>query len=342
MAFAEGLVRCEDPQVWDRFVAGASDGTLMQSWSWGELKEPFGWAPRRYLWLRDGQIAGAVSVLRRSLRGGFSLHYAPRGPVLDGRLKEWPAFWQALRGELARAGGTTFKVDPEWTSEAGRTVLRAVGGVAGAVPIQHQATMIVDITGGPAAFARFTSSARRNMRLAERDGVTIDVGSNGQALQVFYDLLRQTGESRHFVVRPSAYYEQLLQLFAARDQGAIYLARYEGHPVAASLMLTYGRRLFYLYSGSSDCGRRLRAPYLIQKRAIEDAQARGCATYDMWGVPLDPAPSHPGYGYYHFKSMFNGRALQYVGLYDLPVRQPMASALRVVERVANRRAVAFV
>jgi lipid II:glycine glycyltransferase (peptidoglycan interpeptide bridge formation enzyme) len=52
----------------------------------------------------------------------------------------------------------------------------------------------------------------------------------------------------------------------------------------------------------------------------------------MWGVPLDPAPEHPGYGYYVFKTRFNGELIRYIGLYDLPIRQPLAAALRLGER----------
>ncbi|MDQ6876205.1 MAG: aminoacyltransferase, partial [Candidatus Dormibacteraeota bacterium] len=113
------LVACTDPTTWDAFVSAASDGSILQSWSWGELKERYGWEPTRYLWIREGSVRGAVSVLRKSLPGGLAMHYAPRGPVLNKHFAEWPQLWAALRRRLALQGGTVLKVDPEWPAESG-------------------------------------------------------------------------------------------------------------------------------------------------------------------------------------------------------------------------------
>src|SRR5438105_1222009 len=225
------LLTCDDPAGWDAFVSRASDASLLQSWAWGSLKSRHGWkAVTRYLWSESGGTQGGISVLRRPLPGGLSLHYAPRGPVLNGRLDEWPGFWQALRERLGKEGGTILKVDPEWSSPSEAAALEAVGGRPSRLPIQNQATMLVDITGSAAA------------------------------------------------------------------------------------------------------GRKVKPTYLMHWRAIEDGQRRGCTEYDMWGVPLDPNPEHAGYGYYTFKSRFNGTVVRFVGLYDLPVNRATALTARLVER----------
>ena len=125
------LVACTDPTAWDAFIAGANDGSILQSWAWGELKSRYGWEPTRYLWIRAGRVHAAISVLRRSLPGGLAMHYAPRGPVLDDQFDEWLHLWPALRRRLALQGGTVLKVDPEWRREVlpvlvRRTVRRAL------------------------------------------------------------------------------------------------------------------------------------------------------------------------------------------------------------------------
>ena len=78
--------RHTDAQVWDRFVAQARDGSILQSWAWGELKSRYGWEPTRYFWVRAGKVRGAVSVLRKPLPGGFAAllraaRACPRQPV---------------------------------------------------------------------------------------------------------------------------------------------------------------------------------------------------------------------------------------------------------------------
>src|SRR2546423_10887737 len=98
------LTTCEDASAWDAFVSQARDGSILQSWAWGSLKARYGWRVARYFWIVGDRPAAAASVLRRGLPGGFALDYAPRGPVLDGNLEQWPAFWQSLREQLAAEG----------------------------------------------------------------------------------------------------------------------------------------------------------------------------------------------------------------------------------------------
>lgn len=329
------LAVCEEASVWDAFVSRASDSSLLQSWAWGSLRARYGWGVTRYLWLDRGRPLGAIAVLRRPLAGGFALHYAPRGPILDGHLEEWPALWQTLRTELRRAGGTILKIDPEWTSPEQRAALEAVGGRMSRHPIQHQATLLVDISGGDAALMRFKASTRRNIRAGERQGVVVEASDAPAAVDAFYMLLRESAARRRFVIRPRAYYQDVVAAFRERGQVAIYLARYRGRLCAGAVMMFFGGRLIYLVGGTSLETKGLKPGYLVHWRAIEDAQKRGCSRYDMWGVPLEPTPDHPGYGYYVFKSRFNGELVRYIGLYDLPVRELMARGIRLVERVAR-------
>jgi lipid II:glycine glycyltransferase (peptidoglycan interpeptide bridge formation enzyme) len=307
----------------------------LQAWAWGSLKSRYGWGVQRYFWVDGETPIGAVAVLRRSLPGGLALNYGPRGPVLDGRLDQWPAFWQALRERLAQEGGTVLKVDPEWSTDAERAVLTGSGALPGRHPIQHQATMLVDISGGDEAMMRLKESTRRNIRAGIKHGITVEASQASAAMDSFYELLQETAAREQFTIRRRDYYQDLLSLFRERGQVAVYLARHQDRLLAGAVMLFFGPRLVYLYGGTRSDARDLKPGYLLHWRAIEDAQRRGCATYDMWGVPLDPQPGQRGYGYYVFKSRFNGRMVRFIGLYDLPVNRAAALTIRLAERFAR-------
>jgi lipid II:glycine glycyltransferase (peptidoglycan interpeptide bridge formation enzyme) len=329
------LTTCLDASVWDAFVSQASDGSVLQSWAWGALKSRYGWRATRYLWTEGGAPVAAASVLRRRFPGGLALDYAPRGPVLGRRLEQWPGFWQALRDHLARDGGTVLKVDPEWTSDPQRSALQQAGGRPSRHPIQHQATMVVDIRGGDEALRRLKESTRRNIRQGEREGITVEASEGSAAMDSFYELLSETAAREHFTIRPVAYYQDLLSLFRERGQAAVYLARRADRLLAGAIMLFYGSRLIYLYGGTRTDARELKPGYLLHWRAIEDAQRRGCTSYDMWGVPLNPQPGQRGYGYYVFKSRFNPQMVRFIGLYDLPINRAATLTIRLAERFAR-------
>jgi lipid II:glycine glycyltransferase (peptidoglycan interpeptide bridge formation enzyme) len=329
------LRTCDDASAWDAFVSRARDASPLQAWAWGSLKSRYGWRVARYFWV-DGAIPiAAAAVLRRSLPGGLGLNYAPRGPILDGRLDQWPAFWQALRDRLAQEGGTVLKVDPEWTTDAERAALTESGALPSRHPIQHQATMLVDISGGDEAMARLKESTRRNIRNGIKQGIRVDASESSAAMDSFYALLVETANREQFTIRSRAYYQDLLSLFRERGQVGVYLARQDERLLAGAVMLFFGSKLVYLYGGTRDDAKDLKPGYLLHWRAIEDAQARGCTTYDMWGVPLDPQPGQRGYGYYVFKSRFNGRMVRFIGLYDLPVNRAATLTIRLAERFAR-------
>ncbi|MDQ6712571.1 MAG: peptidoglycan bridge formation glycyltransferase FemA/FemB family protein [Candidatus Dormibacteraeota bacterium] len=329
------LRTCDDASTWDAFVSQARDASLLQAWAWGTLKSRYGWGIQRYFWVDRGTPIGATAVLRRSLPGGLALNYAPRGPILNGRLDQWPTFWQALRERLSQDGGTVLKVDPEWTTEEERLVLTQSGALPSRHPIQHQATWQVDISGGDEAMMRLKQSTRRNIRAGIKQRITVEASEASAAMDSFYELLRETSAREQFTIRSRAYYQDLLTLFRERGQVAVYLARHEDRLLAGAVMLFFGSKLVYLYGGTREEAKDFKPGYLLHWRAIEDAQRRGCTTYDMWGVPLDPQPGQRGYGYYVFKSRFNGRMVRFIGLYDLPVKRAAALTIRLAERFAR-------
>ncbi|HVH64492.1 MAG TPA: peptidoglycan bridge formation glycyltransferase FemA/FemB family protein [Candidatus Acidoferrum sp.] len=329
------LATCDDASAWDAFISQARDGSVLQSWAWGSLKSRYGWRPSRYFWLGDGRPSAAISVLRRGLPGGFQLCYAPRGPILNGNLAQWPAFWAALRERLSGEGGTVLKVDPEWTSEAERATLQATGALSSRHAIQHQATIVVDISGGDEALMRLKESTRRNIRTGARQGITVEASDASAAMDTFYGLLEETAGREHFTIRPLSYYQDLLVTFRERGQIGVYLARQDDRLLAGAVMVFFGSRLIYLYGGTRTDAKDLKPGYLLHWRAIEDAQRRGCVTYDMWGVPLNPQPGQRGYGYYVFKSRFNGALVRFIGLYDLPVKRAATLTIRLAERFAR-------
>jgi len=97
------LRTCDDASAWDALVCQAGDASVLQAWAWGSLKSRYGWGVQRYFWSDRGVPIAGAAVLRRSLPGGLALNYAPRGPILNGRLDQ-----SDVRGKVVLVDFYTF------------------------------------------------------------------------------------------------------------------------------------------------------------------------------------------------------------------------------------------
>ena len=86
------------------------------------------------------------------------------------------------------------------------------------------------------------------------------------------------------------------------------------------MVFRFGKTAYYLFGGSSDLKRELMPNYLLHWQAMLDFRALGCDTYDWWGIPEEPAPDHPWFGLYRFKTGFGGETVRYTGLYEHVLR----------------------
>ncbi|MFN2613320.1 MAG: lipid II:glycine glycyltransferase FemX [Actinomycetota bacterium] len=313
----------------DAAVAASPLADSMQSFAWGEVKRAGGWHPLRLL-VEDtsGTVRAACSILRTvPARGVPPLLYAPRGPVLDyGDTEALRALLDAIR---ARARGAfMFKCDP--AIEAGSDAARALAGArlrpvrTGAFGgVQPTAVMVLDIDREPEKILEgFKSKWRYNIRLAERKGVKVRPGGAND-LGAFYDILIETARRDGFTVRNRAYFQTLWRELGPQRQLKLFMAEFEGRPVAGILLMCMGGRAIHVYGASSDRDRNVMPNHLLQWTAIRWAHDAGYKIYDFRGVsPVrDGKAVEPHIaGLNRFKEGFGARYVEYAGEFDLPLR----------------------
>jgi lipid II:glycine glycyltransferase (peptidoglycan interpeptide bridge formation enzyme) len=97
----------------------------------------------------------------------------------------------------------------------------------------------------------------------------------------------------------------------------LFMAYYEGRPIAGTLAFLFGDTAWYIYGASSNSYRNVMPNYLLQWTMIKWAKANNCTLYDFRGVPGHLTEENPLYGLYRFKKGFNGEYTEFVGEYDL-------------------------
>lgn len=323
------------PEEWDRFLSDHPQAHLLQTSAWGRLKSAFGWSAER---VRSGPCA--AQVLFRRLPGGFSFGYIPKGPVGEG----WPAIWPEVDALCRRKKAIFLKVEPDgWEPLPGGFGEQNLPGfVPGMQEIQPRRTIVVDLAGGEGAvLERMKQKTRYNIRLAQKKEVVVEESSD---LDAFHRLTLETGQRDGFGVHSGEYYRTAFEQFSPSGNCRLFLAKYQGQPLAGLMAFAHGRRAWYLYGASNDVERNRMPAYLVQWEAIRWAIQRGCAEYDLWGVPdfneetLEAGFEHRSdglWGVYRFKRGFGGELKRSLGSWDRVYRPAL---YRIYLWWAGRRA----
>lgn len=165
--------------------------------------------------------------------------------------------------------------------------------------------------------ASFHQKTRYNIRLAVRKGVEVKICGQ-EMIPAFSELMLVTGVRDGFVTRQPAYFASMLENLG--EHCRLYMAFYEGKPIAGTLAIWYGDKVWYLYGASSNEHRNLMPNYLLQWEMIQWAVEKGCRVYDFRGVPGLVPEDHPLYGLVKFKRGFNGTYTEFIGELDLVLK----------------------
>lgn len=340
---AAGLTAIDDQGKWDEFVL-RENGHLLQSHAWGQLKSCFGWRAERLAWKEGGRISAGAQVLMRRLLPGLEVAYVPRGPVASN-----VDFLRALRGSMQSRGVFLLKLEPNWQRGDHRDALLAAAGLKHSnETIQPSSTIRIDLTLTlEEILATMKAKWRYNIRLSEKKGSKVRGGTSGD-LPAFFELTRLTAERDKFGVHPTAYYRMAFELLAAENAARLFIAEFEGEPIAMIFVTAFGSEAIYLYGASGNQHRNVMPNHGLHWAAIQWAKSRGCKWYDMWGIPeategrtdevgrareeASPLPD----SLYQFKRGFGGEVFHYTGAWDAVYSEPSYRVYGLARRLRRR------
>jgi lipid II:glycine glycyltransferase (peptidoglycan interpeptide bridge formation enzyme) len=309
-----------DAAAWNAFVESAAHRAFPQLWEWGELRREAGWTPIRLAAgpSPDQPRAGVQLLLRRVPLTGWSLAYAPRGPVGD---LDDPLMREALVAGLRDLGATErigrVRADPETTSADPYGAALLVPPWRSAPKVQPPTTRLIDLAEPfEALWSSLSRKHRQYVSKAAREGVVIeeldhaaDPATTARALGDFDRIYRDTGARAGFAVRVPGYYQRLWAAFGPSGRARLFFATIDGEPVATLFHMICGNRVAEVYGGMTDLGASSRANYRLKWEAIRTLQAEGLRTYDLWGLATG--------GIRRFKEGFGGAEVTWIGARDL-------------------------
>ncbi|HQV62624.1 MAG TPA: peptidoglycan bridge formation glycyltransferase FemA/FemB family protein [Anaerolineales bacterium] len=348
--------------IWNQLISKLPNPHFLQTYEWGQVKAKYGWIPYYAVWTDDGKfqisqatdnlslitghcVAAAMILKKQILNRGFaarlSILYAPKGPLLDWENAELRnRVLNDLQSFAKKQGAIFLKVDPDIVlgrgipqsaddvpdnaGQAIRSELMRRGWVYSSDQIQFQNTVLIDLSASEEEMlARMKPKTRYNVRLAEKKGVVLRVGTL-EDLPMLYKMYAETSVRDGFVIRDEEYYKTAWGIFmqpGGQPSAVPLIAEVHGEPVAAIFLFMFAGRAYYVYGMSRNLHREKMPTYLLQWEAMKLAKAGGCTAYDLWGAPEIFDESDSMWGVYRFKEGLGGEVVRTLGAYDFVPNQ---------------------
>ena len=344
---------------WNDKIRSLPGAHLLQTVEWAHIKAEVGWQAAPMLWpdAAGSPQAAALFLVRKAALTKFgpsvSIGYIPRGPMLDwSNIKLRQQVLADIQAYARRLNVLFVKIDPElslgtgvpgredaWEDPVGRAVMaewQSAGWRFSASQVQFRNTALLDPAGSEEDWLkRMKQKTRYNLRLAQRDGVTIRQVEPAE-FEHLYQMYAETSVRDGFVIRGQEYYLAVWQTFYTAGMLVPLLAEVDGQPVAGLMLFTLGQSAWYLYGMSTGLHREKMPNYLLQWQAMCIAKERGCTRYDLWGAPDVFDESDSMFGVFRFKEGLGATVLRTIGAWDYIVH-PMGYTLyqQVLPRILN-------
>lgn len=330
---------------WERFLIEQNTPPFLQSWNMRAMHERLGEDTIPFALVDGDTVLGVAMAMDVAARRGHYL-YLPYGPVMtEAGWKQFDTLTHALVEEGRKRGADFLRSSPFIELNQPNVDLYASAGWRRA-PIHMLAEHIwwLDIAPDEDTLMKnFRKTMRNLIRRAGRDGVTIRTSRDIADVDVYINIHKDTVVRHGFTPYTDSYFRSQVEAFLEDDQVLIFVAEYEGKPIAASIIMFYGDMASYHHGASLSAYRKVPASYLMQWEAICEAKRRGCTKYNFWGVvpdnklvsPIRKKP-HPFAGVTKFKTGFGGDLHNLLPCQDYPLTAKY-QATRLFETVRKYR-----
>jgi len=309
--------------VWELFFKENEAPSFLQSWEWGEVQKKLGYKIER-LGIYDGKkLVGIAQVIKIIAKRGNML-FVPHGPIINlksqtSNLKTFIELLLDYLKKIAKRENYDFiRIAPVFEDKGKhRQIFKELELHISPIYMHAERVWILDITKSEDnLLADMRKTTRYLIRKAEKEGVVIEVRTDLQALDDFWDIYGKTASREHFTPFSQSFIRHEFEEFFKTGNALFFLGktdkdkRYE----AGALIVFTPSTAFY-HQGAS-LHSKIPVAYLMQWRAIQEAKKRGCTHYNFWGTLQQGRTPKSWGGLSLFKQGFGGFQRDYVPTHD--------------------------
>jgi len=331
----------EDVKRYDNFVLHSKFRSVTQDRRWSEVKDDWG---NEHVYLeKDGEIIAAMSILIKRLPLGYSVLYAPRGPVCD--IFDMELVQEILKEAEAVAKknkAIMLKFDPEVSysdelynlyKDAGFRLISKDDDQDKLIQPRMNMILQLEDHDEETIMTKFSKGCRSTIRGAIRKGVEVRYSRSDEDIETFHKIYEEMALRNKITTRSVEYFKLMRDSF---DSLRVYLTYHEEDVLAASVTINYNGKFYYLYAGSNNVKRNLNPNHVMNYELIKWAIEEGAEQYDFGGV----FELNSNDGLYKFKKSFCNKdePAQYIGEIDKVYNSLMYNVLeKFIPLVKNFR-----
>ena len=258
-------LRIVDPTLdpaWDALLWTHPNATFFHSSAWARtLRGAYGFQCRYIVATDSGELRGLLPLMeaRSWLRGtrGVALPFTDECAPLVSRGITAESLFEVAASEgrsrrwkhlEVRGGQEQFEGAPEAVSFYGHTL-----------GLNSRAETVFD---------QFDDSVQRALRKAERNGVSVEFGTDLNSVSAYYRLHCRTRTRLGAPPQPFRFFQSLWENVLNKGHGFVALARHEGRPIAGAVFFRFARQAIYKFSASDERFQDLRGPNLVVWHSI--------------------------------------------------------------------------
>ena len=321
-------VREEEKTAYNKAVSH-----VIQSWEWGEFRRKMGLDLVRLGHFESNNLSCAYQLTFHPVPFfKYSIGYLPKGPMPDEKMVE------ALKTLGQKKNAAFIKIEPNVISDKSKVIsdkFRNLGLVQSKKSLFTKYNFLIDLTKTEEQLlAAMHPKTRYNIGIAQKKGVEVYESTKEEDFEIYLKLYFETTKRHKYFGHTSSYHKLVWQTLAPVKMARLLIAKYQGEPLVAWMLLNFASTLYYPYGGSSKEYKDVMASNLIAWEAIRLGKKMGLKVFDMWGaLAPDAKESNPWYGFHRFKAGYGPAHVEYVGTYDLILKPALYNTLNIADKL---------
>lgn len=263
--------------------------------------------------------------------GVITLHKLPLTSYKIGMFIKGPKPTSKMLEDLKKIGAEKnlvfIKLEPNTPKETPLIKLMEIFGAVPGKTLFTPTTFWIDLKPSEEQLLKsFSSKTRYNIRLAQRNGVTVKEDNSDKVFEKYLELTAETVNRQGFYAHTRKYHRLMWDILRNAGIAHLLTATYKKEIITTWILFKWKDFLYYPYGASTEKYKNVMANNLMMWEAIKFGKKLGLTTFDLWG-------REEGKGFTKFKEGYNPSVIEFLGTWDLVINKPLYVFYKIAEWV---------